>query len=457
MGKRLYENYMFIPTQSNTLGISGLLVVDVDNEKGEKSPTYHTVHESYFQKRRFTCPCCGSTKTVEKKNTKRYFKDILSTGNVIDLCFHQRYYLCTECGRVFHEDQDFAEKGCRYTNRLSDLLAEGTLTQTYERVCKRYGVPASKTSVGVIMRRRLKQRTTQLPLLETPSSIVVFVAYYFNNPYPVVLGLYDDDVRFLDILSESSISAYSVFFNGLDKNNVQNVFIDPDEQLHNAVAMAFPGARILVSEECVIRHVRDCFKEVIKKDGARSFLRQPVHTLCKEESFLDGYEQKKVSEIMRKRPRLSAAYRAYQDLLADLGCGFEAEKINNWLNDLKRYIEDVSTEGIKLDPLDEFDVVRDVLGLYEAPIKEYLALETKPPRVMPTAVQGILEALEEMPYCIYDILHARMLLCAEQEIIVGENKKYRKGIPINKLTEAMKRISLRIKKEKDIYGYEPED
>lgn len=105
-----------------------------------------------------------------------------------------------------------AEEGCRYTNRLSDLLAEGTLTQTYEQVCRKYGVPASKTSVGIIMRRRLRIKTEQLPKLATPESLVIFVAYYYSSAYPVVLGIYGERVKLIDVLSESSESSYAVFF-----------------------------------------------------------------------------------------------------------------------------------------------------------------------------------------------------------------------------------------------------
>jgi hypothetical protein len=78
--------------------------------------------------------------------------------------FHQRYFRCKDCENlVFHENIDFAEEGCKFSNRLSDLIAEGTLTRTYERVCKEYGVPASKASVGIIMRRRMRLRVDMQP------------------------------------------------------------------------------------------------------------------------------------------------------------------------------------------------------------------------------------------------------------------------------------------------------
>ena len=246
MGKRLFQEVYASQDRTDALALPELIVVSEEDDRDTVDFTYHTVHKSYFSKEKVVCPYCRKSNTTEAKIRSRKFKDILPSENgerkVIDLIFHQRYFRCDDCNRVFREDIDFAEDGCRYTNRLSDLLAEGTLTQTYEKVCKEYGVPASKTSVGVIMRRRLRMKTEQLPPLETPDALTIFVAYYYSAAYPVVLGLYGETVKLIDVLSESSESAYAVFFTGLDKGKVKQIFIDPDEQLHSAVInISIPG------------------------------------------------------------------------------------------------------------------------------------------------------------------------------------------------------------------------
>lgn len=133
------------------------------------------------------------------------------------------------------------------------------------------------------MRRRLRLKTEQLPPLATPEVMTIFVPYFYNNAYPIVLGIYGNNVRMIDVLNESSQSAYAVFFSGLDKAKVKQIFIDPDEQLHAAVATAFPDASIMVSEECVMRHIREGLADVIKKEGTRCFVYQRYHTLCKDE------------------------------------------------------------------------------------------------------------------------------------------------------------------------------
>ena len=167
MGKKLFQEIYASQDRTDALGLPELMVVSEQDDKETMEKVYHAVHRSYFGKAKVPCPYCAGSNTTETKIRPRKYKDILPSKDgktgVIDLIFHQRYFRCDDCNRVFHEDIDFSEEGCRYTNRLSDLLADGTLTKTYEKVCKDYGVPASKASVGVIMRRRLRMRIEQLP------------------------------------------------------------------------------------------------------------------------------------------------------------------------------------------------------------------------------------------------------------------------------------------------------
>ena len=463
MGKRLFQEVYASRDRTDALSLPGLIVVSEADDRDTVDSTYHTVHNSYFSKEKVVCPCCRKSNTTETKIRSRKFKDILPSENgerkVIDLIFHQRYFRCDDCNRVFREDIDFAEDGCRFTNRLSDLLAEGTLTQTYEKVCKEYGVPASKASVGVIMRRRLRMKMAQLPPLETPDALTIFVSYYYSTAYPIVLGLYGEIVKLIDVLSEPSESAYAVFFAQLDKSKVKQVFIDPDEQLHIAVTTSFPDAQVMVSEECVQRYIRDAFKDVIKKDGARCFIHQRYHTLCKPESYLAEYEQKQVDNTLKRRHRLCAAYNAYQELLHSMTAGWDIARILGWVDDLPEYLADVADEGEQLEPLREFDIIKDLLRLYESQVNTYLALESKPPAAMTSAVMSILDSLEEMPYCIYDVLHARMLLNVEHDRIVKDGTIYRIGIPVERLIEKMHEITRQIeeKRENEDNGYEPEN
>ena len=70
-----------------------------------------------------------------------------------------------------------------------------------------------------------------------------------------------------------------------------------------------------------------------------------------------------------------------------------------------------------------------------------------------------MDSLEEMPFCIYDVLHARILLNVEQDCILKDGVIYRVGVPVDRLTRKMHDITEQIKKKKEIErdGYEPEN
>ena len=103
--------------------------------------------------------------------------------------------------------------------------------------------------------------------------------------------------------------------------------------------------------------------------------------------------------------------------------------------------------------------MQDVIEIYNEQIQAYLDDDYKLPASVASSVKGIIDALNAMPYCIYDILHARMLLNVEHDKRVKDGKTYQIGVQIDKLTEKMNKISsqIRKKKENEEYGYEPEN
>ena len=147
MGKKRYKEKDVSKPMTKDLGIADLLVLKTSTDSH-----YYTVHERYFSDDKLVCPACGSTKTRCSKVVKRTFKDILWDDTpaeegeeqgfrVFDLTFYQTYLRCDGCNNsVFPEPIEFGDKGCRYTNRLADALADGTFRFSYKKVCDYFGV-----------------------------------------------------------------------------------------------------------------------------------------------------------------------------------------------------------------------------------------------------------------------------------------------------------------------------
>ncbi len=463
MGSRLFNEYNVLVSKTDRLGLVGMKVVPGYDDSKHSESIYHVVHESYFKKEKPRCPYCQESDVKEKKIRERKYKDILpfdsSKSSIIDLVFHQRYFICPRCGHVFCESASFAEEKCRYTNRLSDLLADGTLTKTYEKVCKDYGVPSSKASVGIIMRRRLLMRLKELPPIETPEVLIIVVSRYYSAYYPVIFGMYDNEIRFIDILSESSQSAYSVFFSSLDKSKVKHILVDPDEQLNYSVSTEFPRIDVMVSDECILRVFREAFKDIIKKEGARCLINKRYHTLCKDKKYLTISEINRVNAVLKRRHRLHAAYEAYQDFLPIMDEEWNKNSINEWLMSLSKYIQEYSDSGEIIEPFKEFEYLEDFVELYEKQINNFVNSGYRLPVLARTKITGLLEALKEMPFCIYDVLHARIILNVNHEAMYKNGKEYRAGLSVDKLVEKMNEITrqIRSKKEMKDYGFEPEN
>ena len=459
MGKQRYQELYVLPAQTARLAIPELAVIK-DNAP---AASYEVVHWQYFTRDYPVCPTCGGKNTRPVKVVDRQLKDIVGkqdkAADVIDLVFHQRYYRCLTCGnRVFPEKVCFAEPGVHFTNRLSDVLADCTLFQSYEKVCKEYGVPASKASVGSIMRRRLQYRMNQLPPLKTPKALAIFVIRFYRDEYPIILSLDDNNVRFIDVLPSSSEAAYATFFSELNCSMVEQISIDPDEQLLSSVHAAFPNAKIILTKECIQRFAREAFKEIFREDAKHCTVPRLYTALINPEKFLLDEDHEKIERVMKRRPRLHAAYIAYQDLLNSMEGRWNIKKIQEWVASIPDYLDEYSG-GQTLKPIQNFDIISDILSLFQNEVNAYLSLPEDPAPSLAANIMAIMDALADMPYCIYDVLQARLLLNVPNELSVVGDKTYRLGIPINQLAEKIYDISdtIKQKREKDRDGYDAED
>lgn len=440
MGKKKYVQAEVSSLKTEELGIPDLLVLDGEGD----DDNFYAVHHRYFKDKKSVCPACGSTKTRCSKVLKRKFKDIFwqddDTYRVFNLFFYQRYLRCDGCkDSVFPEDIDFAEKGCRYTNRLSDALADGTFLHSYKKVCNYFGVPASTASVGVIMRRRIQYRESLLAPIKTPSVLCIIEAPFYGNIYPVVLALWDDEVYCIDILEDTTEAAYAKLFKTLDVDRVETVFIDPDESLHSAVDNYFPTASVVVTDECIFRYANNAMLDIIHADGKRFPVKYKENRLTLHKKHLpDDYTRKQINEGLMSRPRLKTAYECYQQLLELKETEWSYEELVSW-------VDGISNE------LSEFEDLSDVIDIYETEVKTFLDTHIKPPEVYSTSVQAICEAIRTMPHCIFDVLRARVMLTIEHDTIEEDDEIMRLGIRVDRLTKNMNDIALNIKEERE-YG-----
>jgi len=441
MGKRRFEKCEVSKTKTEELGIEGLLVIETDD-----SDHFIAVHKNYFKNEdRPRCPSCDSEKTRSSKVVTRTFKDILSADDskgfkIVDLVFNQRYLRCDGCGKsVFPEDISFASKGCRYTDRLSDKLADGTLTYSYKRVCDYYGVPASTASVGAIMRRRTQFWEASMPPIYTPETLAIFEVEFYKRIYPVVFTVRAGEPYFLDILKESSEQAYITFFKKLNVNKVKMIYIDPVESLFNAVKSFFPSVSVMVSDECILRYARMALHDVIYKDGKRMPVRHKYATLAQKKDIItDVYTKRQLVASFQSRPLLKAAYDHYQKLLTLMEDKWQYSDITTWADAIP-------------DNLPEFDILTGMVELFGDHIKAFSEEVGSTSGTYSTYVSQFIEAINEMLFCIYDVLRARTIFSAPPDTIIEDETEKRMGVRVGRLISKLEEVTGNIKEDR-YYG-----
>ena len=359
---------------------------------------------------------------------------------MVDLTFYQRYLRCNGCNNsVFPEPIEFGDKGCRYTNRLSDALADGTFRFSYKKVCAYFGVPASTASIGPIMRRRIQYRESLLLPVSAPKKLGVMEVFFFREAHPAVFALRDEGVYCIDILEDSSEETVLTFLRTLDAAQVDTVYTDPVDSIRSAVATAFPGANLVVSDECILRYARDAMLEIIHEDGKRFPVKFKDAVLTIPNKHLQSdYNRRQVKDGMESRPRLKSAYEKHQALMELMAGDWTYEALSQWAHSLP-------------DDLPEFETLIDVIDLFEQEINDFIETGEKPPDFYPTALQAVCEAFKGMPHCIFDVLKARCFLTISHDTIEENGKKYRLGVHTTRLTQNMNEISNNIKEARD-YG-----
>lgn len=441
MGKRRYKKSEVSSAKTAALGIKGLLVIEADD-----NGPFCAVRKGYFSKEdKPCCPACGSTKTRSSKVVTRTFKDIIKADNangfqVVDLVFQQRYFRCDNCGQsVFPEEIDFATKGSRYTNRFSDKLADGTLAYSYQRVCDYYGVPASTASVGAIMRRRTQYWESILPPIHTPETLAVFEVEFYRSIHPVIFAVHNGEPYCLDILEESTEQAYAAFFNQLDVAAVKTVFIDPVESLFNAAQTAFPSASVAVSDECVQRYAKAALHDVIFADGKRMSVKNKYVALSlKKELVTEVYTKSQMKSGFQTRPRLKAAYDHYQKLLTLMSDTWTYEGFQTWLSEIPA-------------DLPEFELLTEMNESFGDNIREFSESVGSATGPYSNYVSQFIETISAMPFCIYDVLRARIIFSAAPDTVLDGEAEKRLGIRVGRLLADLDKISKNIKEER-YYG-----
>lgn len=137
---------------------------------------------------------------------------------------------------------------------------------------------------------------------------------------------------------------------------------------------------------------------------------------------------------------MKQAYEHHQKLMELLGTEWTFEDLRNW-------VDLIPVEVI------EFASVADMIEVFEEQIRHYLELGKLVSKNYQFAVQGICDAIKDMPHCIFDVMRGRCIFSITHDTVEENGKLQRYGIKLNRLIEKINEISKNIREERE-YGLE---
>ena len=227
----------------------------------------------------------------------------------------------------------------------------------------------------------------------------------------------------------------------MDAKQVETIYVDPVDSLFNAVNQYFPMASIVVTDEAIQRYARNAMLDIIHSDGKRFPVVHKDRRLTVLHKDLDDKTViPRIKEGMKSRPRLQRAYNHHQRLLELMETKWSMEDLRTWA-------DQIPTE------VDEFLAVGDIIDIFGEQLSGFLTLGEKPPSNYQFAVQGICDAIKDMPHCIFDVMRGRCIFSITHDTMEENGELWRYGIKSSRLTEKINEISANIREERD-YGYQ---
>lgn len=103
------------------------------------------------------------------------------------------------------------------------------------------------------------------------------------------------------------------------------------------------------------------------------------------------------------------------------------------------------------DNLPEFGILTDVVELFGDNIKEFSEEIGSTSGTYSTYVGQFIKAINEMPFCIYDVLRARIIFSAPPDTIIEDETEKRIGVRVGRLINKLKEVTDNIKEDR-YYG-----
>lgn len=331
------------------------------------------------------CLNCGTFTTKVKEYKTKHIKHSLYNDEFCVVIYHQRRFICPNCGKTRMEDNPFTSDG----NKVSDKTIEDILTDL-----KRYNVTFTEIGQKYRMSTRgiIKIFDKYVNIKRNDLSTVICLdEIYFSRhrkkKYVLVIINFKNRA-ILDVLKDRDKSTLSSYFKKIDskeKARVEYIGVDMNDNYREIARIYFPNATLVADSFHVVKNISKALDDVRlrilrrysddKKSDEYYMLKYRKELLFETDIVEPVFQEIKrnhhfhydindvgILEMMLKIDKeLNTAYELYHayirfnntDYIDSLKC----------LNDLNELINDYRISGVK-----EIETVGQTLNNWKAEI-----------------------------------------------------------------------------------------
>lgn len=331
------------------------------------------------------CLNCGTFTTNVKEYRKKIFIHSIYNNNLCKIIYHQRRYICPNCGKTRMEDDPFRSDN----NRVSDKTILDILD-----MLKRYNVTFTQTgqfyhlSTRAIV--RIFDKYVNIPRNRL-SNVICLDEIYFSRhrrkKYVLVIINFKNRA-IIDVLKDRDKSTLSSYFRKIDfkeKAQVEYVGVDMNDNYRDIARVYFPNAVLVADSFHVVKNISKALDDARLRIMRRydydktldeyymlkyrkellfetDIVKPKFHEIKRNHHFHYDINDVGVLEMMLKIDKeLNTAYELYHAYIRFNNTDYEDSF--KCINDLNELINDYRLSGVK-----EIEAVGETLNNWKAEI-----------------------------------------------------------------------------------------
>jgi len=219
-----------------------------------------------------TCPLCGSKVKIHGYYPRKLVHSVFANRNCT-LFFQQRRYRCEECELTFHEPNPFinSSEGLTFETKVNVLKDLKYPEATYTSVARRYHLSVTKVM-------RIFDAHVSIPRKPLPEVMSMDEHYFPESDYDSLYCCLLMNFRtgeMVDVLPDRRKNYLMHYFSGIKKetldyasrqselDNVRYISMDMYDPFRDIASVYFPKALVCADSFHVMKHLTDCFRQVV--------------------------------------------------------------------------------------------------------------------------------------------------------------------------------------------------